>query len=118
MSTIHRFRQPPPLAPSPEGEGDYDHITLSFLRQQIRKSRDRSNMCLADFIDPDGDWIGGFAVGIHGIDTHVARFKAEHDDYKRHPAEGAGGPLCRSLCRTAAPARAHDIVGLCPLASS
>ncbi len=60
---------------------DYRHIRLSFLRQQIRKSRDRANMCLADFIDPDGDWIGGFAVGIHGIDAHVARFKAAHDDY-------------------------------------
>jgi 5-methyltetrahydrofolate--homocysteine methyltransferase len=58
-----------------------ENITLSFLRQQIRKSRDRANMCLADFIDPDGDWIGGFAVGIHGIDDHIARFKAAHDDY-------------------------------------
>jgi 5-methyltetrahydrofolate--homocysteine methyltransferase len=58
-----------------------EHVTLSFLRQQIRKSRDRKNMCLADFIDPDGDWIGGFAVGIHGIDDHIARFKAAHDDY-------------------------------------
>jgi 5-methyltetrahydrofolate--homocysteine methyltransferase len=58
-----------------------EHIKLSFLRQQIRKSRDRANMCLADFIDPDGDWIGGFAVGIHGIDDHIARFKANHDDY-------------------------------------
>ena len=39
-------------------------------------------MCLADFIDPDGeDWIGGFAVGIHGIEPHLARFKAENDDY-------------------------------------
>jgi 5-methyltetrahydrofolate--homocysteine methyltransferase len=57
------------------------HVTLSFLRQQIRKSRDRKNMCLADFIDPNGDWIGGFAVGIHGIDDHIARFKAAHDDY-------------------------------------
>ena len=36
---------------------------------------------VADFIDPDGDWIGGFAVGIHGIEPHLARFQAEHDDY-------------------------------------
>ncbi len=57
------------------------NLRLTFLRQQIRKSRDRANMCLADFIDPDGDWIGGFAVGIHGIDPHIARFKAGHDDY-------------------------------------
>jgi len=52
-----------------------------FLRQQIAKREGRANMCLADFIDPAGDWIGGFAVGIHGIDDHIARFKAGHDDY-------------------------------------
>ncbi len=57
------------------------HVRLPFLRQQIRKSRDRANYCLADFIDPDGDWIGGFAVGIHGIEPHLARFQAGHDDY-------------------------------------
>ncbi|MGB7653917.1 MAG: methionine synthase [Novosphingobium sp.] len=57
------------------------HIRIPFLRQQIRKSRDRANYCLADFIDPDGDWIGGFAVGIHGIEPHLARFQAAHDDY-------------------------------------
>ncbi|WP_296678478.1 methionine synthase [Novosphingobium sp.] len=56
-------------------------IRLPFLRQQIRKSRDRANYCLADFIDPDGDWIGGFAVGIHGIEPHLERFRASHDDY-------------------------------------
>ena len=58
-----------------------EHIRLPFLRQQIKKSRERANMCLADFIDPDGDWIGGFAVGIHGIDPHSARFQADKDDY-------------------------------------
>ena len=57
------------------------HVRLPFLRQQIRKSRDRANFCLADFIDPDGDWIGGFAVGIHGIEPHLERFRADHDDY-------------------------------------
>ena len=58
-----------------------EHIRLPFLRQQVKKSRDRANMCLADFIDPNGDWIGGFAVGIHGIDSHSARFQADKDDY-------------------------------------
>ncbi|MEO5866160.1 MAG: vitamin B12 dependent-methionine synthase activation domain-containing protein, partial [Sphingomonas sp.] len=32
-------------------------------------------------VDPAGDWIGGFAVGIHGIEPHIARFKADNDDY-------------------------------------
>ncbi len=55
---------------------------LNFLRQQIDKRADRPNMCLADFVSPAGDWIGGFAVTAgHGIEAHLARFKAEHDDY-------------------------------------
>jgi 5-methyltetrahydrofolate--homocysteine methyltransferase len=60
---------------------DERNVKLPFLRQQIRKSRDRANFCLADFIDPDGDWLGGFAVGIHGIEPHLERFRADHDDY-------------------------------------
>ncbi len=58
-----------------------DPVRLSFLRQQVKKSRDRANFCLADFIAPDDDWIGGFAVGIHGIEPHLERFRADHDDY-------------------------------------
>ncbi|WP_242415483.1 methionine synthase [Sphingomonas panni] len=57
-------------------------IRMPFLRQQVKKREGRANMCLADFIDPAGDWMGGFAVGIHGIDPHIARFKAENDDYQ------------------------------------
>ncbi len=66
--TVHRVRRE-------------EHVRLPMLRQQIKKSRDRANMCLADFIDPDGDWIGGFAVGIHGIEEHSARFQEDKDDY-------------------------------------
>jgi 5-methyltetrahydrofolate--homocysteine methyltransferase len=55
---------------------------LYFLRQQIEKRAPRANMCLADFISPKADWIGGFAVTAgHGIEEHLARFKADHDDY-------------------------------------
>jgi 5-methyltetrahydrofolate--homocysteine methyltransferase len=55
---------------------------LFFLRQQIGKRAPRANMCLADFISPKADWIGGFAVTSgHGIEAHLARFKADSDDY-------------------------------------
>jgi len=57
------------------------HIRIPFLRQQIAKREGRPNMCLADFVSHDGDWIGGFSVAIHGIEPHLARFKAAHDDY-------------------------------------
>jgi 5-methyltetrahydrofolate--homocysteine methyltransferase len=59
-----------------------DWTRLPFLRQQVKKREGRANMCLADFISPDEeDWIGGFAVGIHGLEPHLARFKEENDDY-------------------------------------
>ncbi len=62
-------------------EESEEHIRLPFLRQQIAKREGRPNMCLADFVSRDGDWIGGFSVAIHGIEPHLARFKASHDDY-------------------------------------
>jgi 5-methyltetrahydrofolate--homocysteine methyltransferase len=60
---------------------DEKHVRLPMLRQQIQKREGRANMCLADFISHDGDWMGGFAVGIHGIEPHLARFKNAIDDY-------------------------------------
>ncbi len=75
------FADGPHPNPSPEGEGLYK-VTLPFLRQQVAKREGRANMCLADFISHDGDWIGGFAVTSgHGIATHLAQFKAQIDDY-------------------------------------
>ncbi len=65
---------------------DGEPTKLHFLRQQADKPVDRPDFCLADFIAPQdsgkADWIGAFAVtaGI-GIEAHVARFEADHDDY-------------------------------------
>src|SRR4051794_11263365 len=59
-----------------------EETRIPFLRQQVKKREGRPNMCLADFIDPEGeDWIGGFAVGIHGLEPHLERFKQTIDDY-------------------------------------
>lgn len=61
-------------------------MTLHSLRQQGEKPPGRPNAALADFIAPKDsgvqDYIGAFAVtaGI-GIDEHVERFEADHDDY-------------------------------------
>jgi 5-methyltetrahydrofolate--homocysteine methyltransferase len=60
--------------------------TLHFLRQQADKPVERPDFCLADFIAPEDsgkrDWIGAFAVtaGL-GIEPHIERFQADHDDY-------------------------------------
>ena len=61
-------------------------MRLCHLRQQRSKPDGQSHDCLADFVAPHGsgieDFIGAFAVtaGI-GIDEHIARFEADHDDY-------------------------------------
>ncbi|SFN03583.1 methionine synthase (B12-dependent) [Formivibrio citricus] len=61
-------------------------MTWHNLRQQNQKAAGKPNWCLADFVAPKEsgktDYLGAFAVtaGL-GIDKHVARFEAEHDDY-------------------------------------
>jgi len=57
------------------------------LRQQMEKGADRPNRALADYIAPAQtglpDTLGMFAVttGI-GLEEHVQRFEADHDDYQ------------------------------------
>ena len=63
-------------------ESSSREVRIAFLRQQVEKRAGRPNSCLADFVSPDGDWLGGFAVTAgQGIEPHLARFKAAHDDY-------------------------------------
>ncbi len=60
--------------------------TLHHLRQQKVKPAGQPQLCLSDFVAPRdsgvSDYVGAFAVtaGI-GIEDHVARFEAAHDDY-------------------------------------
>ncbi|MBL4669620.1 MAG: methionine synthase, partial [Flavobacteriales bacterium] len=59
---------------------------LQQLRQQSKKVAGVPSISLADFIAPKEsgiqDYVGGFVVttGL-GIDEHIARFEADHDDY-------------------------------------
>ncbi|MGH8100658.1 MAG: vitamin B12 dependent-methionine synthase activation domain-containing protein, partial [Chthoniobacterales bacterium] len=67
--------------------------TFYFLRQQTQKPAGQFNHCLADFVAPvsnpqsaignlqSSDYLGGFAVSIHGADELAEQFKREHDDY-------------------------------------
>ncbi|TCO79226.1 methionine synthase (B12-dependent) [Plasticicumulans lactativorans] len=63
---------------------DTEHARLHHLRQQSVRPAGKPNRSLADYVAPAGtpDWVGAFActAGI-GIDAHVARFEAAHDDY-------------------------------------
>jgi 5-methyltetrahydrofolate--homocysteine methyltransferase len=53
-----------------------------MLRQQTVKPDGRANRCLADYVAPAGDHLGGFAVAIHGAQTLAEKYEAEHDDYR------------------------------------
>ncbi|HEY4457454.1 MAG TPA: vitamin B12 dependent-methionine synthase activation domain-containing protein, partial [Pseudonocardiaceae bacterium] len=57
-------------------------VGFPMLRQQTQKPEGRPNRSLADYIAPQGDHLGGFAVAIHGADTLAARYEAENDDYR------------------------------------
>jgi len=66
-----------------DGDNDRDNFRFSFLRQQADYGDSRPNRCLADYLAPDGDHLGAFAVtaGL-GAEELAARFTAEHDDYQ------------------------------------
>jgi 5-methyltetrahydrofolate--homocysteine methyltransferase len=53
-----------------------------MLRQQTAKPEGRPNRCLADYLAPAEDHIGGFAVAVHGAQDLSASFAADGDDYK------------------------------------
>jgi 5-methyltetrahydrofolate--homocysteine methyltransferase len=58
-------------------------VRFPMLRQQVDHGDDKPYLSLADFVSPEGDHIGAFAVtaGL-GVDELAARFTAEHDDYR------------------------------------
>jgi 5-methyltetrahydrofolate--homocysteine methyltransferase len=68
-----------------EADGDdivLDETRFSMLRQQSAYGDSRPNRSLADYVAPEGDHIGAFAVAVHGADELAGRYEAELDDYK------------------------------------
>ncbi|HYR22244.1 MAG TPA: methionine synthase [Chthoniobacterales bacterium] len=70
--------------------------TFYFLRQQIQKPDDQFNHCLADYIGAS-DYLGGFAVTIHGADELAKRFAAGHDDYSAIIAKALADRLAEAF---------------------
>jgi 5-methyltetrahydrofolate--homocysteine methyltransferase len=57
---------------------------LEMLRQQIKKAAGQPNFSLADFVSAETeDYMGAFAVSIHGIEPHLQKFIDNHDDYNK-----------------------------------
>ncbi len=58
-------------------------VRFPMLRQQVDHGDEKPYLSLADFVAPDGDHLGAFAVtaGL-GVDELAATYSAEHDDYR------------------------------------
>jgi 5-methyltetrahydrofolate--homocysteine methyltransferase len=70
---------------------------FSFLRQQSAYGDSRPNRSLADYVAPEGDHLGAFAVAIHGADELASRFEAEHDDYRAIMAKALADRLAEAF---------------------
>ncbi|MGE0057068.1 MAG: methionine synthase [Dehalococcoidia bacterium] len=90
--------------------GELPLATVHTLRQQMSKTDSRPNFALADFVAPAesgvDDWLGMFAVtaGI-GIDEHIARFEAVHDDYSAIMLKALADRLAEAFAE-----RMHELV--------
>ena len=91
--------------------------TFYFLRQQMQKPAGQWNHCLADYVAPmssadlrlansesatetlapPSDYLGGFAVSIHGADELAKGFTAEHDDYSAILAKALADRLAEAF---------------------
>jgi 5-methyltetrahydrofolate--homocysteine methyltransferase len=65
---------------------DKGEVKLEMLRQQLKKAVGQPAFSLADFVCPEElgqDFMGSFAVTIHGAKQHIDRFAADHDEYNK-----------------------------------
>jgi 5-methyltetrahydrofolate--homocysteine methyltransferase len=80
-----------------------------FLRQQMQKPAGQWNLCLADYVAPKlslksqipapqlEDYLGGFAVSIHGADDLAKEFTAANDDYSAILAKALADRLAEAF---------------------
>lgn len=92
-----------------EENGKAEDVKLEFLRQQAKKTASQPNMSLADFIAPAeeavSDYIGAFAVTIHGIEPHIKHFEEQHDDYNKISLQALADRLAEAFAE-----KLHELV--------
>ncbi|SFO09878.1 methionine synthase (B12-dependent) [Pseudonocardia ammonioxydans] len=57
-------------------------VRLPMLRQQTVKPEGRANRSLVDYVAPEGDHLGAFAVSIHGAEAMAKEYEDALDDYR------------------------------------
>ena len=73
--------------------------TFRFLRQQMVKPKGQENHALSDYVAPKSiaDYLGGFAVSIHGGDELAKAFEAAGDDYSAILAKALADRLAEAF---------------------
>jgi 5-methyltetrahydrofolate--homocysteine methyltransferase len=86
------------------GEGDQAQILHFMRQQQIREGR--PNFCLSDFLNPQGDYMGAFAVSAgFGSQELAQSYQQDNDDYRAIMAEALADRLAEALAE-----KMHEIV--------
>ncbi len=82
---------------------------IPTLRQQGAKQAGHPNLALADYLAPASagvaDWLGLFAVSVHGAAERAAAFKQTHDDYAAIMIQALADRLVEALAE-----RLHELV--------
>jgi 5-methyltetrahydrofolate--homocysteine methyltransferase len=82
-------------------KGPDGDVHLEFLRQQIKKAADQPNISLCDFVAPAEtgmtDHLGAFVTTIEGIEPHIKRLEAAHDDYNKIMLQALADRLAEAL---------------------
>jgi len=65
-----------------DGESHEAAVRFPMLRQQMTRTDTRPNRCLADYVAPEADHVGGFAVCVTGAEELARGYERERDDYR------------------------------------
>ena len=88
-------------------ENENSKFKLESIRQQVKKAAGQLNISLTDFIkpsvdgksiSPESDYIGAFAVSIHGIELAYQKFQENFDDHNKITLQALADRFRRSIC--------------------
>ncbi len=79
-----------------DGAASMPGLRFPMLRQQMARTDNRPNRCLADFVAPADDYVGAFAVCVTGAEQLARRYEGEQDDYRAIMVKGLADRLAEA----------------------
>jgi len=78
-------------------------LRFPMLRQQMARTDTRPHRCLADYVAPEADHLGAFAVCITGAEELARRYEREQDDYRAIMVKALADRLAEACAEHAHP---------------